>query len=54
MRHYSFSGGKYFHLLIAPIEGFITLIGNEIDRKIDVTAILFHWFRIDTKHMTES
>ena len=26
---------------------------NEIDRKIDVTAILFHWFRIDNKHMTE-
>ena len=24
--HYSFSRSKYFHLLIAPIEGFITLI----------------------------
>ena len=35
----SFSRSKYFHLLIAPIEGFITR--NEIDRKIDVTTILF-------------
>ena len=26
--HYSFSRLKYFHLLIAPIEGFITLIGS--------------------------
>jgi len=25
--HYSFSKSQYFHLLIAPIEGFITLIG---------------------------
>ena len=25
--HYSFSRSKYFHLLIAPIEGFIILIG---------------------------
>ena len=25
--HYSFSGSKYFPLMIAPIEGFITLIG---------------------------
>ena len=25
--HYSFSRSKYFHLLKAPIEGFITLIG---------------------------
>ena len=27
--------------VIAPIEGLISLIDNEIDRKIDVTAILF-------------
>ena len=25
--HYSFSRSKYFPLMIAPIEGFITLIG---------------------------
>ena len=25
--HYNFSRSKYFHLLKAPIEGFITLIG---------------------------
>ena len=25
--HYSFSRGEYFHFLLAPIEGFITLIG---------------------------
>ena len=37
---YSFSRSKYFHLLIAPIEGFITQMDNEIDRKIDVTALL--------------
>ena len=24
-----------------------------IDRKIDVTAMNFYWFRIDNKHMTE-
>ena len=35
--HYSFSRSKYFHFLIAPIEG----LDNEIDRKIDFTAILF-------------
>ena len=39
--HYSFSRSKYFHLLIAPIEGFGTLLDNEIDRKIDVIPILF-------------
>ena len=38
--HYSFSRSKYFHLLIAPIEGFISLI-DEIDWKIDDTAKLF-------------
>ena len=36
--HYSFSRSKYFHLLIAPVKGFIY---NKIDRKIDVIAILF-------------
>ena len=40
--HYSFSRSKYFHLLIALIDGFITgLLDNEIDRKIDVTAMQF-------------
>ena len=39
--HHSFSRSKYFYLLIAQIEGIITLLDNEIDRKIDVTAILF-------------
>ena len=41
MRHYSFSVSKYFHLLIAPIKGFILWLDNEIDRKINVTAKLF-------------
>ena len=26
---------------------------DEIDRKINVTAMNFYWFRIDNKHMTE-
>ena len=26
LNHYSLSRSKYFHLLLAPIEGFITLI----------------------------
>ena len=26
---------------------------DEIDRKIDVTAMQFYWFRIDTKQMTK-
>jgi len=38
---FSFSRSKYFHLLIAAIEGFITLLDNEIERKKDVTFILF-------------
>ena len=51
---HSFSRSKYFHLLIAPIKGFITQLDNEIDRKIDVTAILFLLvYRMDNKHMTE-
>ena len=37
--HYSFSRSEYLHLLLAPIRGFISLINNEIDRKIDVTTI---------------
>ena len=37
--HYSFSRNKY--LLIAPIEGFIYIMENGIDRKIDDTAMLF-------------
>ncbi len=39
--HYSFSRSTYLYLLIAPIEGFLTLLDNEIDRKIDVIVILF-------------
>ena len=39
--HHSFSSSKYFHLLLAPIQGLKELKDNEIDRKIDVTAILF-------------
>ena len=38
--HYSFSRSKYFHLLIAPIEGFVTLLDNE-NKKIYVIPILF-------------
>ena len=49
--HYSFSRSKYFHLLIAPIEGFIS---NWIMRMIDVIPpYYFYWFRIDSNHMTE-
>ena len=50
--HYSFSRSKYFHLLIAPIEGFISLIGLW-DRKMMLPPYYFYWFKIDTKHMTE-
>ena len=48
--HHSFSRSKYFHLLIAPIEGDITLIGYEIDRKIDVTAK--HFLLIQNRQQT--
>jgi len=43
---------KYFLLLIAPIEGFISLLDNENDRNIDVTAILFLLVH-SRQHMTE-
>ena len=42
--HHSFSRSKYFHLLIAPTEGLITL---------DLPPNYFYWFRINIKHMTE-
>ena len=46
--HHSFSRSKYFHLLIIPIEGCITLIGYW-----DRCYCYLYWFRIDTKHITE-
>ena len=38
---YSFNRSKYFHLLIAPIEGFIRLDNEREIRKIYVTAKIF-------------
>ena len=38
--HFSFSSSKYFHLLIAPRRYKDLSLDNELDRKIDVTAIL--------------
>ena len=42
LTHYSFSKSKYFHLMIDSADIRIYLyLDNEIDRKIDVTAIPF-------------
>ena len=48
-QHYSFIRSKYFYLLIAQIKGFISL-NNEIDSKIDVTAMQF--LLVQNRHQT--
>ena len=47
--HYSFSKSKYFHLRSADTRIYL-LLDNELDRKIDVTALQF--LSVQNRHQT--